>query len=328
MEAITHQEAAQGVPNPERDREAWLRWRRDGIGGSDVGAVLGMDPYRSPLDVYNDKIGLTFGPEETPAMRRGRVLEPAVADEYTRATGRRVRRQPPHIHKDFAWIRCTVDRQILADPETSPRGTSLLEIKTAASHVFRKMKLEGLPERYVLQLQHSLAVWGYEWGAFAVLCPDTWELLHFDVETDRELVDQLLDRETAFWKRVTDRTPPEIEAPAPVKLPKVGGSLVKMPGEEWAAAAAALLEARQILDEANQLKASAQARVLLLMDAAGTDVAEGAGIRVYHKEQAGRVTTDYKALLVEHPEIELAKYQRQGQPFKSFRIYEHIDEGV
>ena len=40
-------------------REEWLNYRRQGIGGSDVAAVLGVSPFRTARDVYYDKLGIS-----------------------------------------------------------------------------------------------------------------------------------------------------------------------------------------------------------------------------------------------------------------------------
>ena len=55
-------------------REEWLAARKQGIGGSDAGAILSMNPYKSAFDVYADKLGLTEPKPDTEAMRQGRDL--------------------------------------------------------------------------------------------------------------------------------------------------------------------------------------------------------------------------------------------------------------
>jgi len=63
-------------------REEWLESRRNGIGGSDASAILGVNPYSSPLKVYMDKIGKGVEEEENEAMRQGTDLEQYVADRF------------------------------------------------------------------------------------------------------------------------------------------------------------------------------------------------------------------------------------------------------
>mgnify|MGYP003308094406 CR=1 FL=1 len=71
------------------ERTEWLARRRQGIGGSDVAAILGLSPWRTALDVYHDKTGAEKPEAETENMRIGTALEQFVADRFTEETGRR-----------------------------------------------------------------------------------------------------------------------------------------------------------------------------------------------------------------------------------------------
>ena len=73
-------------------KEDWLRYRKCGITGTDAGAILGLNPYRSAFQVYHDKISDTFENIDNEAMRQGRDLEDYVAQRFTEATGLKVRR--------------------------------------------------------------------------------------------------------------------------------------------------------------------------------------------------------------------------------------------
>jgi putative phage-type endonuclease len=63
----------------QMSREDWLKHRNKGIGGSDVSAICGLNPWRSPLSVYLEKTGQIEAAEENEAMRWGTLLEPVVA---------------------------------------------------------------------------------------------------------------------------------------------------------------------------------------------------------------------------------------------------------
>ena len=69
------------------NREEWLNERRSGIGGSDAAAVMGLNPWKSPLDVYLDKTGQLMESPDNPALYWGRVLEEVVAREYSLEPG-------------------------------------------------------------------------------------------------------------------------------------------------------------------------------------------------------------------------------------------------
>ena len=71
-------------------KEDWLRYRKCGITGTDAGAILGMNPYRSAFQVYHDKISDTIENIDNEAMRQGRDLEDYVAQRFSEETGFKV----------------------------------------------------------------------------------------------------------------------------------------------------------------------------------------------------------------------------------------------
>ena len=73
-------------------REEWLKMRKEGLGGSDAGAVCGLNPYASPMSVYQDKTSPAISDQDNEPMRQGRDLEDYVARRFTEATGLKVRR--------------------------------------------------------------------------------------------------------------------------------------------------------------------------------------------------------------------------------------------
>ena len=73
-------------------KEEWLKLRKNGIGGSDAGAVCGVNPYRSALDVFIDKTTDAISDFDNEAMRQGRDLENYVAQRFCEKTGLKVRK--------------------------------------------------------------------------------------------------------------------------------------------------------------------------------------------------------------------------------------------
>ncbi len=84
MEKLT---ATKNLPHEE-----WLKWRKMGIGGSDAGAVCGLNPYRTALEVYLDKTTDSLDLSDNEAMRQGREFEDYVAKRFMEATGKKARR--------------------------------------------------------------------------------------------------------------------------------------------------------------------------------------------------------------------------------------------
>ena len=144
-------------------REDWLNVRRQGIGSSDAAAAVGLNPYKSQLELWLEKTGRNgllpkTDPldEESPAYW-GNILEPIVAAHYTRRSGNRVRRinavlqhPDPQLH----WMLANIDREVIGAPDVQ-----ILECKTAGINGARLWK-EGVPEYVQLQVQHQLVVTG------------------------------------------------------------------------------------------------------------------------------------------------------------------------
>lgn len=121
-------------------REDWLSCRRLGLGGSDVGAVCGLSPYRTTVDVYLDKIEQKpeqSADEMTAPMYWGTVLEDCVAKEFSRRTGWKVQRIN-YLLKD-EWRIANIDRVVSKNGKApwvrgQLRTDTLLECKTASAY--------------------------------------------------------------------------------------------------------------------------------------------------------------------------------------------------
>ena len=315
------------IPDPSTDRDGWLRWRKGGIGGSDAAAIIGEDKYNSPLDIYLDKSSLLIDDEMSLACERGLALEPEVAKRYMRETGKTVRRQKSRIHPDHDYIHCSMDYQILADGIVD-QDTGLLECKTANTFVFNQIRLQGLPMYMWVQVQHNLMVTGYTWGAIAILQPDSWKFIHFNIKRDDEFCGRLLKAEVEFWKLVENQTPPEV---VPVDLPKVpecSGDLTMVDSlapdlvTQFRGRLDAYCEIKAIADEAEAIMNSHKSVLQSWMLENAIDVIEGFGKRVYYREQSGRKSFDQKAFKAAHPDIDLDDFQKQGAPFRTFKVYD------
>jgi len=302
--------------------ESWHEERLSGIGGSDAPVVVLGDYYdRTAHDLFLEKTGAIPPTNlDSPDIRRGLRQEPIAAKLYEEQSGYKVRRVNQLLrHPEQPFMVAHIDREILG-LDGAP-----LEIKCPRSMVFRRYQLEGIPEGIQIQGQHYLSVKGKGVVVFGIFCAEVDELLIVPVERDQELIDLIEAKEAVFWDRVQAGQWPET-APAEekIELPPIGGELVKIETEDWFRAAAALHEARSIKADAEALEAEAKNQILVLMGE--YDVVEGAGLRVYHREQAGRRSLDKKALQAAHPDIDLTQYEKVGKPFKAFRPY-FLEEG-
>ena len=188
------------------DRESWLRERRRGIGGSDIGAILGLSKYRSPLDVYLDKIGEADEEGISDAMYWGTVLEQIVADEYQRRTGSKVRRvNAICVADDAPWRRASIDRIVAGQRK-------ILECKTAGTHMTNEWGPSGsdeVPDVYRAQVAWYQHVLDYDDADLAVLIGGRdYRIYH--LPRDRGLEQLIVGAAAKFWlEHVNKKIPPD-----------------------------------------------------------------------------------------------------------------------
>jgi predicted phage-related endonuclease len=213
---------------PATERTAFLEERRTGIGGSDIASIFNVG-YGCRRRLWYDKRGVEpdFLREETKAMRLGQLMEPWFADEYREATGRMV--EPRFFqfrHQDHRELTVHVDRVVFKDlvkrgefydsvhintPDRDNPG--VLEIKSTGRAAFYKYKREGLPDDYILQLQHGMLVTDATWGSFAIGSRDSGDLLWWDVDADMVIHQRILEEGPAFWAIVQNGPIPDALEP-------------------------------------------------------------------------------------------------------------------
>ena len=183
----------------------WLENRRSGLGGSDAGSILGINPYSTPLDTYLDKVGEGIEIADNDAMYWGRALEDLVADEYATRTGQKVQRRNAILqHPKHPWMLANLDRWIVGQ-------NAILECKTAGGHLADQWGETGtdrVPDHYLAQVTHYLAVTGAKYADIAVLIGGR-DFRIFHIPRDEDLIKQIIRAEEIFWKKyVLTRTPP------------------------------------------------------------------------------------------------------------------------
>lgn len=203
-----HRPALRLVETKSLSREDWLDVRKNGIGGSDAAAAVGLSPYMSPLELWLIKTGRDATlpkpdvNDTAEPVYWGTLLEPIVAASYTKQTGNRVRRINAVLqHPTVPFMLANIDREVVGD-----RDVQLLECKTAGEFGARLWR-DGVPEHAQLQVQHQLAVTGKSAADVAVLlCGQKLEVHR--VIRDDALIARLVELEAAFWRYVETDTPP------------------------------------------------------------------------------------------------------------------------
>ena len=191
------------------NHQEWLDARRKGIGGSDAGAILGVNKYKTPLDVYLDKTGQSPDVEDNDAMYWGRALEDIVAYEYAKRTGKKVRRNNAIlVHPEHKFMLANLDREIVGEP-------GILEIKTAArADDWGEPGSDEVPESYLAQVMHYMAVTGAQFADIAVLIAGR-KFQTYTIQRDDQLIEHMIEVERDFWENNVYRlVPPDAKTMA------------------------------------------------------------------------------------------------------------------
>ncbi|MFV3335177.1 YqaJ viral recombinase family protein [Pseudomonas sp. NY15437] len=198
------------VGTKDLSRDDWLAVRKRGIGSSDAAAAVGLNPYKSQLELWLEKTGrdsalpkCDVNDEESPTYW-GNILESIVARHYTQRTGNRVRRINAvlqHPDTKLEWMLANIDREVIGAEDVQ-----ILECKTAGINGARLWK-EGVPVYVQLQVMHQLAVTGKQAADVAVLLGGQQLEIH-RIERDDELIHWLIELEKEFWGYVQRDTPP------------------------------------------------------------------------------------------------------------------------
>jgi len=204
------------VDTKQLPRADWLAVRKRGIGSSDAAAAVGLNPYKSQLELWMEKTGrdetlpkIDPQDEESPAYW-GNILEPIVATHYSQRSGHRVRRINAvlqHPDPTLSWMLANIDREIIGALQVQ-----ILECKTAGINGARLWK-EGVPEYVQLQVMHQLAVTGKQAADVAVLLGGQHLEIH-RIERDDAMIARLIDLERVFWDYVVSDTPPPADGSA------------------------------------------------------------------------------------------------------------------
>lgn len=202
------------------------------IGGSDIPAILGLSPYKTPLDVYLEKRGLWEDEAAGEAARWGTIMEPILAREYADRYGVPVLRREngrvillnagdfpeaegEHLlatltHPVYPWARGHLDGVGIAESGV-PRH--VCEFKTADSrlgHLWGDEGTDQVPEPYLVQCQWYMMLAELELSELAVLLGGN-RFQRYIIRRDQDLIDLMLEQAAEFWHRVETRNAPDPE---------------------------------------------------------------------------------------------------------------------
>ena len=201
------------VETSNLSREDWLAYRRKGIGGSDVAAVLGVSPFHTARDLYYDKLGIAapvVSDDNWVQLEVGNLLEPLVARIFEKKTGLKVyQRKAMFYHSEYPWMLADLD--YLVD---LPDGTTaILEIKTTNYNARDNWWYNGqeiVPIYYDTQGRHYMCVMNIDRVYYCCLYGNSEdEAIIRQLDRDRDYEDELIALEDTFWhENVLAQCPP------------------------------------------------------------------------------------------------------------------------
>ena len=296
------------VRTQDLSRDEWLTVRRQGIGSSDAAAAVGLNPYKSQLQLWMEKTGrdgalpVVDPNDDQSPMYWGTLLEPIVAAHYTRRSGHRVRRVNAVLqHPEHSWMLANIDREVVGASDVQ-----ILECKTAGIHGARLWR-DGVPEYVQLQVMHQLAVTGKQAADVAVLLGGQ-ELQVFRIERDDTLIAQLVALEQQFWGYVERDQQPPADGSASAELalrclyPRDSGTTLDFSTDlEMSGVFSDLLAVREVITTQTALETQVKQRIQQRMGEATRAVFEIG--EVSWKRSKDGTSLDTTQLLKDHPEM-------------------------
>jgi putative phage-type endonuclease len=292
----------------------WLEERRRGIGGSDAPAVLGLSKWKTPYQVYLDKIGEGKKIEDNPGMEWGRRLESAIIKKYCDETGHQVfvpGETKILVHPVYDFMLASLDGLVDAG--------RVLEAKTARSSIgWGEPGTDEIPEIYQVQVHHYMAVTGLKGADIPVLIGGS-DFRIYHVERDDELIDILIEQEAMFWERVQKKEPPEATSLTDVML-KFGNSTSKKVqcNDDVLTAVNDLKRIKGELSVLKKIEEDLKLKIFSHMGDADTLLNNDAVLATW-KSAKGSKRFDAKAFQCDQPEL-YEKYMKVSEPSRRFLI--------
>ncbi|WKB52986.1 YqaJ viral recombinase family protein [Eleftheria terrae] len=275
------------------------------LGGSDAAAVLGLSPWKTPLQLWQDKVMPAMpenaDPDRMRVLNRGKRMEPYVCDLLAEEKRLRiVGRNNRYVDREYPFLACEIDAEAFEDD-----GPVNIEIKTVSpfkAAEWGEIGTDAIPVHYTAQAMHGLMITGRASCVFGVLIGGD-DFRVYRVERDDETIAALRAREVAFWREHVEAMvpPPATDASDIERLfPRDAGSAI----EADTAALVALNELRALEAEAGQLKAridGCKEALQRAMGGAARLTVNGRDVITWKTQTARRF--DQRAFQAAHPDL-------------------------
>lgn len=269
------------------DQQKWHEWRANGIGASDAPVIMGVSPWKKERELWEEKVFGKQVQKETAAMKRGKELEPFAVEFFMKKTGIFLDEQKCVKHPEKEWMRATLDGINEAEKV-------LVEIKSC------KNLHEEVPKHYYPQLQHQMAVVGYDKMFYLSFNGEDGKIL--EVEKDEKYIQELIKKEEEFWKSVVEKIEPE-----PLYLDMDGDI-------NWREISERYIKVKELMKGLREEEDFLKSQFILFADG---KAAKGYGVSC--KKSPGRDFVDRDRILKECG-IDINLYKKRGKPYWKYLI--------
>lgn len=178
--------------------------RSEGIGASDTPIIMGYSSYKTPYQLYLEKIGtITADEEMTEQQYWGTVLEPVILARFAEENNVKLSFPDTVYHPDHPFIFANLDAWIESE-------NAVVEAKCVNSYQKKEWDMaltDGIPLGYLIQLAKQCIITDASRGYCAVLIGGM-EYKQFIYERDPGLEKLIIQADIDFWECVTTRNPP------------------------------------------------------------------------------------------------------------------------
>lgn len=187
----------------DQNTDAWLEHRRKGLGASDLPIIMGTSPWKTPMELWEEKLGIVIPEQDSFITEKGHRLEPKARALYEVEMGFAI---PPRL----------IERQDRPEFKSSLDGfneekSRVAEIKFVGAGEKWSMALNGeIPEYYNQQMQWQLFVSGAESNDYVAFNEKEMKIKIINVKPDIALIKKMVKAADKFWKLVQDKKEPKL----------------------------------------------------------------------------------------------------------------------
>lgn len=279
--------------NLDQNTAEWEKFRLEKIGSSDAPIIMGVSPWKTPFQLWLEKRGEAPKPAAKPHMQRGHELEEKARLAFEKATGVVIF---PRV------VQSTVHEWMIASLDGIDIDQAILVEIKCPGKVDQALAHEGkVPEKYYPQLQHQLAATDLDLGFYYSF--DGSQGVLIEVKKDKAYIEQMLEKEAAFFQCVQSDTPPPLTKRDYLQRED---HIWREKAEKW----------RQVQENLKRFESEEKLLREELIELADSKNCEGGGIRMTLSMRKGAV--DYKSIPLLQG-IDLEPYRKKSSTVWSIK---------